>query len=195
MAAGGQHQPIGAHQQALTTARPPGTAPAHLQGKPTSGRHGRPLQARPREQLHTGLQGRAAQGGRHGFGTVGPGEQAAIGLLHQLEAMLVEPGHRIAAGKTGEGPPQGLAPAGIVTHQRPGIPAGVGDIAAAAATDQDLVQGLAGGLEQHDVAHAGLSGGNGGHETGGPATRHHHGSMTRQHQQGISGGAWAGSMG
>ena len=42
--------------------------------------------------------GEDPQGLDHGAGTVRPGEHPAVGLLHQLQAMGIEPGHRITAG-------------------------------------------------------------------------------------------------
>ena len=57
----------------------------------------------------------------------------------------------------------------------------MGDIAAPTATDQHLVQRLVGGFQQCDIAKAGLSSTDGGHEAGGTATGHDNGSMNWQH--------------
>ena len=171
VAAGGQHQLITGEHGPI----PEGEQEAAL--GPPAGSSQRLAGA----EADTGGSGRPPEGGHHGRGSVGTGKHAAIGLLHQFEPMGVEPGHGVAAGEAGEGTPQGLASAGIVTHERPGIPAGMGHIASAAAADQHLVQGLGGGLQHQDVPHPGLSRRDRRHEPGRSTSGHNHGRMARQH--------------
>ena len=57
----------------------------------------------------------------------------------------------------------------------------MGDVATAAAADQHLVQGLAGGLQQTDIAHPRFGGGDGSHEARRSTPRHHHGGFAKRH--------------
>ena len=163
VAAGGEHQTI----------RAQGLAAPQLQGKSTvwigAGGHQGALAA----QHHPRPLGGAAQAGDHGAGAVAAGEQAAVGFLHQLQAVVGKPGHRITGGKAAEGAAQGLAAAGVGAHQVARIPAGVGHVATAPAADQHLAEGLRRALQQQHPPYPRLRGRNGRHEAGGATPRHH----------------------
>lgn len=93
------------------------------------------LEGHRRAQGYPRGQGGVAQAGRHRTGPVTGGEQAAVIFFHQGEAPLGKPGHRVAGSKAAEGPEQGLSPPRVMAHQAAGVPVGMGDIAAATATD------------------------------------------------------------
>ena len=170
---GGQHQLVGPEVDAPSGA-------AHLQIKPTC-LLAHLLERRAGMQGHPSRHGRLTQGGGHRFGAVGAGEQPPIGLLHQLQTVGRKPAHRIARGKTAERTPQRRTTAGVMAHQRAGIPAGMGHVATTAPTDQHLVQRFGGGLQHMHVLGPGFGGRDGGHETGGATTGNHHSCRTRQH--------------
>ena len=132
-------------------------------------------------ELHPRRLGGPAQGGHHRFGAIGTGKHPPIGLLHQLQAMVIKPSHRIAGSKTAKGPAQGLAPPGVVAHQGARIPAGMGDIAAPTTANQHFVEGLKRGLQQVHIGGPGFCCCNGRHESGRPATGHQHSDATREH--------------
>ena len=126
-----------------------------LQGLTTAQGHPRPFRGLP-------------QALDHGGGAVGLGKHAAIGLRHKGQTVVVKPGDGITGGKAAEGSPQGLTPPGIETHQFARVPAGVGDIAAATAADQDLAQGLRGAFNDQHLPLTRLGGGDGRHVPAGP---------------------------
>ena len=173
MAAGGKHQAVGVEHGATAQAEP----------ETAIGQSFDPLQRFAGDQAHAGGGRCLAQGVHHRAGAVGAGKEAAIVLLHQLEAAGLEPGHRITAGEAGERTAQGLGPPGVMAHQGPRIPAGVGDIAASATADQHLVQRFRSGLQHEHIRAAPLGGRDRRHETGGTAASHHHGLTAGQHGQ------------
>ena len=131
--AGGQHHATGS--QGLLQA-------AALNQKPTL-RMGRDLlHHRPQLPLHPRGRGSLLQAADHRFRSVLLGEQASVGLLHQRETAFIKPGDRITTGEATERTAQGPAAARIVAGQLARIPAGMGHIAAASATDAHLLQRL-----------------------------------------------------
>jgi hypothetical protein len=60
-----------------------------------------------------------------------------------------------------------------MAHQAPRVPAGMGDIAAAATADQHLAQGRGGGFKQQHLGHTCLGRRDRRHETSRPAASDH----------------------
>jgi len=179
MAAGGQQQ-MGAAQPLLALACPIAAEP-QMQPKPPLGQQLNRPERRPPPEADPGSRRRALQQLGNGAGAIAAGKQTPIRLLDQLQAALGEPGHRVAGGKAAERPPQRLSPPRVMPHQGPWIPAGMGDIAAATATEQHLAERLRSGLQQQHASHPLLRSRDGGHVTGWPAASHHQEPVEGQH--------------
>ena len=157
MAAGGQHQ----------LACPQGALQAAAHQRESSIRFGlHLLNHGARAQLHAGCPGSVLETLNHRLGTVLLRKHPAVGLFHKGETVLIKPSDGITAGEAAEGATQRPTATRIVAGQLAWIPAGVGDVAPATATDAHLLKRFRRSFQNQHPRQSLLCGGDRCHVTG-----------------------------